>query len=194
MFDESAHLSQSIAPATTQDATANAPTNLLPPAASPTPDSAPPETPHTIRPNPTDPDITAQIPLPIFTPSRPQPSTLTPQQLTAIALLTSGKTVGSVATMLNIHRSTLHAWKQRPDFADELQSRRAELRDTIDARLYRILLHATHTAIASLRVKDPEESHRNSVRLLSALRPWMPRIDALLQHNPSRPKPPQRLE
>jgi hypothetical protein len=154
------------------------PTAISAPAA---PASDPPELPDTIQPNPTDPDITAQSALPSFTPDRPQPNTLTPRQLVAIALLTSGKTVSSVAAMLNIHRSTLHAWKQLPDFAAELQSRRTELRDTIDARLYRILLHATHTAIASLGVKDIDASHRNAFRLLAALRPWMPRMDALLQ-------------
>jgi hypothetical protein len=156
----------------------------------PAPASDPPQTPDTIRPNPTDPDTTSQFALPIFTPDRPQPSTLTPRQLAAIALLTSGKTVSSVAAMLNVHRSTLHAWKQLPDFAAELQGRRTELRDTIDARLYRILLHATHTAIASLRVKDVDASHRNAFRLLAALRPWMPRMDALLQPPPD----PERSE
>ena len=162
-----------------------------PPISDPAPICAQSETPDTIRPNPTDPDTTSQFALPIFTPDRPQPSTLTPRQLAAVALLTSGKTVGSVAAMLNIHRSTLHAWKQLPDFAAELQSRRTELRDTVDARLYRILLHATHTAITSLRVKDIDASHRNAFRLLAALRPWMPRIDALLQprSNPDTSEP-----
>jgi hypothetical protein len=151
-----------------------------PPIPDPAPISHPPETPDTIRLNPTDPDTTSQFALPIFTPDRPQPATLTPRQLAAVALLTSGKTVSSVAAMLKIHRSTLHAWKQLPDFAAELQSRRTELRDTIDARLYRILLHATHSAIASLRVNDIDASHRNAFRLLAVLRPWMPRMDALL--------------
>ena len=42
---------------------------------------------------------------------------------------------------------------------------------------HRILLHATHSCIASLKVKDVGQSHRNAFRLMSTMRPWMPRMD-----------------
>jgi hypothetical protein len=147
------------------------------------PESSPPDSPDAIRQNPTLPDTNSSNPLPIFTPNRPQPD-LNPRQLTALALLTSGKTISAAASMLGVHRSTLHDWTKIPAFAAELQSRRAELRDTIDARLYRLLLHATHACIASLKVKDLQQSYRNAFRLMSTLRPWMPRIDGLLDHPP----------
>lgn len=141
-----------------------------------------------MRPNATACDLDQSFPLPILTPDRPQPA-LEPRQLAAIALLTAGKTTAAVASMLKIHRSTLHRWKLDPVFAAELAARRDELRETIESRLYRILLHATHSCIASLKVKDVGQSHRNAFRLMSTMRPWMPRMDTLIDHPRNQPTP-----
>jgi hypothetical protein len=136
------------------------------------------------RQNPTEPDIESPIRPPSLTPDHPH-SGLTPRQLTAIALLTSGKSVIAVASALGLHRSTIHTWKNDPAFAAELHRRQTDLARTCDARLIRLLYHATHTAIASLKVKDADDATRHAFRLITILRPWMHRLDQILDPPPT---------
>jgi hypothetical protein len=109
---------------------------------------------------------------PESSPPTPAASPLTPRQQTAISLLTAGQTCSSTASILGVHRSTLHNWKHDPAFAAELARRQDELTRAADARLRLLLLQSTHHALDSLHADDPEDRWRNAFRLLTILRPY----------------------
>lgn len=164
----------------------------------PIPDALPTqENPDTIRQNPTNPD-------PQFTqPDSPAPKitqpTLSSRQQTAITLLLSGHTISAVAAVLGLNRSTVYEWKRLPAFIRELNHRQHEIRCAADARLRRLFLQTTQTALDSLEHKC-DLRHKNAFRLLSVLRPNIPfmdqpqppmpddsEIDVLLHPAPSEP-------
>src|SRR6478672_6222792 len=111
------------------------------------------------------------------TPARPSP--VRPRQLTAVTLLTAGQPLSAIAGILGVHRNTLHNWKKDPAFLEELHLRQTEIQSASHARLRVLFLQATHTALKSLHVKDDTERYRNSFRILTTLRPWMPTLNKL---------------
>jgi len=103
----------------------------------------------------------------------PSSHQLTSRQQTAISLLTSGHTITAVAATLGLNRCTIHQWKQLPAFISELTTRQEEIRIASDARIRRLLLQASQTALDSLSSKR-EDRHRNAFRVLSVIRPFIP--------------------
>jgi len=124
-------------------------------------------------------------------PSCQTPAPLTSRQQTAISLLTSGHTISSVAATLNLHRTTIHNWKKNPEFIHELTTRQLEIRQASDARLRRLILHATQTALDSLSSKRPDR-HQHAFRLLTIMRPYITLLDKIspncLDDYPPRPE------
>jgi hypothetical protein len=122
-----------------------------------------------IQQNPTESDKKDPFPSPSLTPA----SLLTPSQQTAISLLISGHSVSAVAAALGFHRSTVYEWKRNQAFTKELARRQHEVRHASDARLRRLLLHASHTALDSLSSKR-RDRYQNAFRLLTIMRPYIP--------------------
>lgn len=52
---------------------------------------------------------------------------LTARQQRAAILLAEGKTTGSIAEELGIHRSTLNNWKNRPEFEAFVNARKEDM-------------------------------------------------------------------
>jgi hypothetical protein len=71
-------------------------------------------------------------------------SELTPTQCMAITHLMAGKTLSSVATLLNIDRKTLYNWRQLPAFRATLRSLCQEACEAAAMRMRNILLRGTH--------------------------------------------------
>jgi hypothetical protein len=62
--------------------------------------------------------------------------TLTPQQLTAVDLLASGKNITETATAIDVGRPTVSAWlHHNPEFAAELSRRRKQVWSSHNQRL-----------------------------------------------------------
>lgn len=116
-------------------------------------------------------------------PSLTPPSDLTPRQQTAISLLVSGHSISAVAATLSVSRWTLHHWKRDPAFLRELTKRQHEVCRASDARLRRLLLQTTQTALDSLGRKL-DNRFQHAFRLLTILRPYIPHMN---QPEPSFP-------
>lgn len=64
-----------------------------------------------------------------------------------LELLLSGRTATEIAAELGIDRRTIYRWRQDPEFAEAVQERQDEVRDTIHAALVAM----TPDAMAALR-------------------------------------------
>jgi hypothetical protein len=173
--------------ATAATATATAATDLTAPVDPPPPsaEAAPdhPPTPESVGQNRTESGALTPNPYPILT-GDPRQLPLASKQLIACQLLTSGKTVVAVAATLGVARSTIYEWRKDPAFAAELAHRQLDLAQTTDLRCRRLLLHATHAALAGLTAKKNPDQFRNALRVITAMRPWMSRLDQLLKIDP----------
>jgi hypothetical protein len=109
-------------------------------------------------------------------PTLSQKPALTPTQITAISLLTAGHTIAATASLLNLHRSTIHLWKRQPPFAEELDRRIDEIAQASEARIRLLFLQTTQKALDSLKDKDPDRMYKNCFRLLALLRPYHNRV------------------
>jgi hypothetical protein len=53
----------------------------------------------------------------------------------ALELILAGHHDVDIATALGVHRKTIYRWREDPEFAEELEERRTEMRDAVYARL-----------------------------------------------------------
>lgn len=91
---------------------------------------------------------------------------LTPIQDQIIARLAAGETVTAAANALNLHRTTIHAWKRaNPDFANALADAKEDAADQHRAACHQHTDVALTAIVAVLH--DPKTSP--SVRLKAAL-------------------------
>jgi hypothetical protein len=82
--------------------------------------------------------------------------TLMPQQLTAIDLLVSGKTITDTALALDVRRQTVSEWtNHNPTFQAALNSRRQEIWNGTADRLRGLLPRALDTLEAALDGEQP---------------------------------------
>ena len=91
---------------------------------------------------------------------------LSPEQLNAIDLLTTGKTDADVAAAVGVHRVTVARWRTSPTFTAALNRRRQELFASATDQLRTILPKALSVVAEALDDDDAERKLRTAFELL----------------------------
>jgi len=105
-------------------------------------------------------------PCPLTPPLTPDPSpltpTLSPKQLTALTLLSTGKSDAAVACVLGLHRTTVTRWRlSHPAFRQELHRRHQEIFSQAAAR-FRAMLHKSLSVLhEDLQYPQSDYLHRD---------------------------------
>lgn len=99
----------------------------------------------------------------------PKPSPLTPEQLTAIDLLTAGKTDHEAAQALNVTRQNVTSWRNDdPEFIAELNRRRANIWNSQTEKLRTLASQALGVLGDDLESDDPKIRQAAAVHILRA--------------------------
>ena len=91
---------------------------------------------------------------------------LSPEQLNAIDLLTTGKTDADVAAVVGVHRVTVTRWRTSPSFTAALNRRREELFASATDQLRSILPKALGVVAEALEGDDAERRLQTAFALL----------------------------
>jgi transposase len=97
---------------------------------------------------------------------------LSPIQQRAVELLVGGKSIASVARMLNVDRATVYRWKRIPEFECAIANASKEVFDAVNHRLLRLAMKAMATLDRVLTEADTKEAVRAAIAILRALGPF----------------------